>query len=112
LRAQPAKGRSLEARCRALLLAATGAAPASALISSEEGKSGATVTLYDGGNGHLGINAAHPASKFDVRGGEVRVGNSGAACSKNNEGAIRYDDNRLWVCNAKGWQSMAFSGKP
>ena len=90
-------------------LAATGASPAAAMVTVEEGRNGPTVTLYDGGNGSLGVNAAHPASELDVRGGEVRVGNSGAACTKDNQGAIRYADNRLWVCNSRGWSVLALA---
>jgi hypothetical protein len=87
----------------ALVLCLTLALPstARAITSSDEGRD-STVTLYDD-KGSLGIGSEHPTSKLDVHEGEVRVGDSGAACTKANEGAIRYAKPNLEFCNSTNW---------
>ncbi len=49
--------------------------------------------------GSVGIHTAAPQSELHVYGGEVQVGSSGASCSSNNAGALRYSAGTLYYCN-------------
>jgi hypothetical protein len=57
--------------------------------------------------GHIGIGTAEPASAVDAGTGEVKVGSSGAACTRAIEGAIRYEDKKLQFCDGEGWPSVS-----
>jgi len=46
--------------------------------------------FVDAKTGHIGIGTAEPASAVDAGVGEVKVGSSGAECTRAIEGAIRY----------------------
>jgi hypothetical protein len=61
----------------------------------------------DAKTGHIGIGTAQPASSVDAGIGEVKVGSSGAACTRAIEGAIRYADKRLQFCDGEGWRSVS-----
>lgn len=60
-------------------------------------------------DGNVGIGIDDPASKLDISGGEIKVGNSGADCSSSNEGAIRYNSTskKVEYCDGSGWQEIA-----
>lgn len=58
---------------------------------------------WDAANNRLGIGTTSPDSSIDVA-GEVRVANSGAACSTaTNGGAIRYQNYGMLVCDSNAW---------
>jgi hypothetical protein len=61
----------------------------------------------DAKTGHVGIGTAQPASAVDAGIGEVKVGSSGAACTRAIEGAIRYADKKLQFCDGGGWRSIS-----
>ncbi len=53
-------------------------------------------------NGKLGVGTTAPAAKVDVN-GEVKIGNTGLACSSTTAGATRYSSGRLEYCNGTIW---------
>lgn len=57
--------------------------------------------------GNVGIGTQGPQATLDVN-GEVRVGDSGAACSAANKGAIRYDATAVLFegCDGSSWRSL------
>ena len=57
-------------------------------------------------DGRVGIGTATPAATLDVYKGEIKIGSSGAACTKELAGMIRFADDQLQVCNSHGWQSV------
>jgi hypothetical protein len=58
-------------------------------------------------DGRVGIGTGKPAATLDVYKGEIKIGSSGAACTKELAGMIRYADDQLQVCNSRGWQLLA-----
>ncbi len=61
-------------------------------------------------SGHLGIGTVNPMSMLQVNGGEVQIGSSGASCTANNAGAIRYSGGTLYYCNASAWTASGAGG--
>lgn len=57
--------------------------------------------------GLVGIGVTNPVAKLDVR-GDVRIGNTGAACTAVNEGAQRYNATakNMEFCNGTAWKTM------
>jgi len=53
--------------------------------------------------GNVGIGTTNPMSMLQVNGGEVQIGSSGASCTVNNAGALRYSGGSLTFCNASSW---------
>ncbi len=58
----------------------------------------------------LGIGTANPMSELQVNGGEVQIGSSGASCTANNAGAIRYSGGTLYYCNSSAWTAFGAAG--
>lgn len=60
--------------------------------------------IWDNSQKRLGINAPTPAAKLDV-GGDIKVGDSSAACTSANKGSIRYNNSLsvLEFCNGTSW---------
>ena len=58
-------------------------------------------------DGRVGIGTEKPAATHDVYKGEIRIGSSGAACTKDLASVIRFAADQLQVCNSHGWQSLA-----
>jgi hypothetical protein len=61
----------------------------------------------DAKTGHIGIGTAQPASAVDAGTGEVKIGSSGAACTRAIEGAVRYANKKLQFCDGEGWRSVS-----
>jgi hypothetical protein len=53
--------------------------------------------------GQVGIGTTSPQSLFQVYGGEVQIGSSGASCSSGNAGALRYASGAITFCNGSSW---------
>jgi hypothetical protein len=68
--------------------------------------------IANGISGRVGIGTKLPAATLEVYQGEIKLGSTGAACTKELIGAIRFADDRLWVCNSRGWRALATDGPP
>jgi hypothetical protein len=68
--------------------------------------------MSDGRSGRVGIGTREPAATLDVYQGEIKLGSTGAACTKGLVGTIRFVDDQLWVCNSYGWRPLATSVPP
>jgi hypothetical protein len=55
----------------------------------------------------VGIGTREPAATLDVYQGEVKIGSTGAPCTKALAGAIRYSDTRLQLCDGTGWRNVS-----
>lgn len=69
------------------------------------GVDGTPAILVQRGNSNVGIgSASSPVTKLDVS-GEVRVGNTGSACTASIEGAMRYNTTKkaMEFCNGTEW---------
>jgi hypothetical protein len=60
---------------------------------------------YNGGN--VGIGTSTPSTRLDIA-GEVKIANSGTACSATTEGSVRYNSasKTMEFCNGSSWGSM------
>jgi hypothetical protein len=68
--------------------------------------------LSNGKTGRVGIGTREPAATLDVYQGEIKLGSTGAVCTKALGGTIRFTDDQLWVCNSYGWRPLATSVPP
>jgi hypothetical protein len=68
--------------------------------------------MSDGRIGRVGIGTREPAATLEVYQGEIKLGSTGASCTKALAGAIRFADDQLWVCNSYGWRPLATSVPP
>jgi hypothetical protein len=55
----------------------------------------------------VGIGTREPAATLDVYQGEVKIGSTGAPCTKALAGAIRYSDAGLQLCDGAGWRNVS-----
>jgi len=67
---------------------------------------GTDMATFDATSGYVGIGTTSPASKLQVSGGEVQVGNSGASCTSANAGAIRWSGTHFYGCTGSGWAQL------
>jgi prepilin-type N-terminal cleavage/methylation domain-containing protein len=67
--------------------------------------------FYNGGS--VAVGNATPQARLDVT-GEVRVGNSGMACTNTNEGSMRYNPDpsvkNMEICDGTNWKSLGGTG--
>jgi len=63
--------------------------------------------LSSGKTGRVGIGTREPAATLDVYQGEVKIGSTGAPCTKALAGAIRYADTKLQLCDGTGWRNVS-----
>jgi hypothetical protein len=61
-------------------------------------------------NGNTGIGTAQPLATLDVP-GEVKLGSTGAACTPQLAGTVRFEHDQLSVCNSRGWQPLTTSAR-
>ena len=99
---------NLAALCLIALL--TGAHPAQAdtaagtpAVPSYDGK------VLEGGEnlGAIGIGTNRPVTVLDAPFGEIKPGSSGAACTAQIAGALRYAEGKLKVCDGASWRVLA-----
>jgi hypothetical protein len=64
---------------------------------------GQVVTGYAG---RVGIGTREPAATLDVYRGEIKIGSTSAACSKELAGALRSEDSKLQFCDGAGWRNV------
>jgi hypothetical protein len=99
---------NLAAFCLIVLL--TGAHPAHAgtaagtpAVLSYNGR-----TVFGGENlDSIGIGTNRPATVLDAPFGEIKPGTSGAACTTQIAGALRYAEGKLQVCDGASWRVVA-----
>ena len=65
--------------------------------------------VLEGGEnlGAIGIGTNRPVTVLDAPTGEIKPGSSGAACTAQIAGAIRYADVKLQVCDGTSWRVVA-----
>jgi hypothetical protein len=68
--------------------------------------------MSNGKTGRVGIGTQTPAATLEVYKGEIKLGSTGAACTKELTGTIRFADDQLWVCNSTGWRAVLVSAAP
>jgi hypothetical protein len=66
---------------------------------------GQVVTGYEGRR--VGIGTMTPAATLDVYRGEIKIGSTGAACSKELAGALRSTDSKLQFCDGASWRNVS-----
>jgi hypothetical protein len=66
--------------------------------------------ISDGRIGRVGTR--EPAATLDVYQGEVKLGSTGAACTKAIAGTIRYADKKLQLCDGEEWRSVSTASTP
>jgi hypothetical protein len=55
----------------------------------------------------VGIGTATPLATLDVSRGEIKLGSTGAACTKTLAGTLRYATSRLQFCDGAGWRNVS-----
>jgi hypothetical protein len=65
---------------------------------------GQVVTGYEG---RVGIGTQQPVATLDVYRGEVKIGSSGAACTKKLVGTLRSTDSKLQFCDGASWRNVS-----
>ncbi len=60
--------------------------------------------------GSVGIGTANPMSALHIYNAEVQIGSSGASCTANNAGAVRYSGGTLYFCNGSTWTGSSAGG--
>lgn len=65
-------------------------------------------TVFGGENlDSIGIGTNRPVTVLDAPFGEIKPGSSGAACTAQIAGALRYADAKLQVCDGTAWRVVA-----
>jgi hypothetical protein len=64
-------------------------------------------TSDDGTTVLAGIGTTKPLATLDVSRGEVKIGSTGAPCTAQIAGAIRYADSHLQLCDGTGWRNVS-----
>ena len=62
--------------------------------------------MSDGRIGRVGIGTKEPAATLDVYQGEVKIGSTGAPCTKALAGTLRYADTKLQLCDGADWRNV------
>ena len=103
----PLRVAHLAALCLIVLVAALPAqadtASGTPAVPSYEGK------VLEGGEnlGAIGIGTNRPVTVLDAPTGEIKPGSSGAACTMQIAGALRYAAGKLQVCDGASWRVVA-----
>jgi hypothetical protein len=65
------------------------------------------VSSDDGEKIVVGIGTTKPLATLDVSRGEVKLGSTGAPCTKALSGTLRYVDTKLQLCDGAGWKNVS-----
>jgi hypothetical protein len=68
--------------------------------------------MSDGKMGRVGIGTRDPAATLDVYQGEIKLGSTGAPCTKALAGTLRYADTTLQFCDGAGWRNVSLDKAP
>jgi hypothetical protein len=64
-------------------------------------------TNDDGKTIVVGIGTTRPLTTLDVSRGEIKLGSTGAACTKTLAGTLRYAASHLQFCDGVGWRNIS-----
>jgi hypothetical protein len=67
--------------------------------------SGQIMSGYQGSR--VGIGTREPAATLDVYQGEVKIGSTGASCTKELTGTLRSVNSKLQFCDGAGWRNVS-----
>jgi hypothetical protein len=59
----------------------------------------------------VGIGTRLPAATLEVYQGEIKVGSTGAPCTKELAGALRSANSKLQFCDGAGWRNVSLDKK-
>jgi hypothetical protein len=57
--------------------------------------------------GLVGIGTREPAATLDVYKGEIKIGSTGATCTKALDGALRAKNSQLQFCDGASWRNVS-----
>ena len=63
--------------------------------------------MANGKTGRVGIGTTAPEATLDVYHGEIKLGSTGAASTKELAGSLRSDKTRLQFCDGAGWRNVS-----
>jgi hypothetical protein len=66
---------------------------------------GQIISGYEGKR--IGIGTREPAATLDVYKGEIKIGSTGAACTKALDGALRAENSKLQFCDGANWRNVS-----
>ena len=66
---------------------------------------GQIITGVDGKR--VGIGTTAPAATLDVYQGEIKLGSTGARCTKDLNGALRSEHSKLQFCDGASWRNVS-----
>jgi hypothetical protein len=55
----------------------------------------------------VGVGTTKPLATLDVSRGEIKVGSTGAACTKEIAGTLRSANSKLQFCDGAGWRNVS-----
>jgi hypothetical protein len=55
----------------------------------------------------VGIGTTLPAATLDVYRGEIKIGSTGARCTKDLNGALRSENSKLQFCDGANWRNVS-----
>lgn len=67
--------------------------------------------ISDGKKGRVGIGTKEPAAALDVS-GEIKLGSTGAPCTKGLSGTLRSVNSKLQFCDGAGWRNVSLDKEP
>jgi hypothetical protein len=59
----------------------------------------------------VGIGTKEPAATLDVYQGEIKMGSSGAPCTKELAGTLRSANSKLQFCDGAAWRNVSLDKK-
>src|ERR1700731_1683661 len=78
--------------------------PAAAEQSPSNDFSGQIMSGY---NGRVGVGTMRPPETLDIYQGEIKIGSTGADCTRDLAGALPYVDAHLQLCDGAGWRNVS-----